>query len=88
MKDTSRIEPARTKFTERLRPSLMGRKNCPRHVLAADGAGDQSDAESFDLSGKKNDGSSLLQPESVFGGQGQGRDVVQRGLDRKQHFRT
>ena len=44
--------------------------------------------ERFDLPGKENDRSSLPQPEDVFCGYGQRRDVVQRGLNRKQGLRA
>ena len=40
--------------------------------------------QGFHLPGKQNDRTSLRQSEGVFGGHGQLRDVVQRGLDRKQ----
>ena len=88
VEDPGRTEPPRTEFTERLRLSLMGGENGSRRVLAADDPGDETRLQRFHLSGNKNDGASLLQPEGVFGGHGQRRDVVQRGLDRKQTFRT
>ena len=51
--------------------------------MTRNGARREAGAKLFHLAGDEDDAASLLQPEGVFGGQGQGRDVVQRGLDRK-----
>src|SRR5580698_4111401 len=77
LKDPHGVEPTRTHLAER---------HDPLPFECGDGARARSELrfQRLRLPGKKDDRPSLRQPECVFGGQGQGRDVVQRGLDRKQ----
>ena len=74
------LEPAFAHLAER-------RHLPPGHGGNGAGAGLEPGFQSLRLSGKEDDGPSLLQSEGVFSGHGQGRDVVQRGLDRKQGLR-
>ena len=65
----------------------MHRQNGSRREAGSMGIG-EARLQRFDLSGKQNDRSPLREPEGVFSGHGQRRDVVQRGLDRKQDLRA
>src|SRR6185437_1784412 len=77
LKDPHGIEPSRTHLAER---------HDPLPLECGDGAraSDEPRLQRLHLTGKKDDRASLHKPEGVFGGQGRRRDVVQRGLDRKQ----
>jgi hypothetical protein len=67
--------PARISQSATILAASKTRRRCARPV---------SRAFKVPPAGEQNDRSSLRQPEGVFGGHGQRRDVVQRGLDRKQ----
>src|SRR5579862_1731763 len=79
LEDPRGIEPARAHLAERHDLLFAKGRNDAR-------ARSELRLQRLRLPGKKNDRSSLLQPEGVFLGHGQRRDVVQRGLDRKQNL--
>ena len=78
MKDARGIEPSRPHLAERHDPASFTGGNHP--------GGSEPRLQGFNLPGEQNDRTSLRQPEGVFGGHGQLRDVVQGGLDRKQNL--
>ncbi len=83
MKQADRLQPPGAHLAKGQGLAAVRRQYDAGRVLIADNAGFQTCAQDFDLTGKQYDRSPLREPEGVFGGHGQRRDVVQRGLDRK-----
>ena len=88
MKHTGGVEPARTKVAKSRRLFIVGRQYKTRRILPSDGAGNKLRLERFYLAGNEKDRSPLAEPEGLFTGHGERRDVVQRCLNRHKAFQS